>query len=233
MEVEGFEPLQEEVISVRRSERTHRDPTRLCLNVEAEEHSLGDLNKPTSYKAAMLDRESNKWLDAMNTEMQSMIDNMVWILVDLPPNYKTVRSFVDPKHSRKVCNLQRSIYGLKQASRSWNKRFDEEIKKFGFAQNLDEPRDLNKTQGASTHEEVKRMQNVPYASAVESIIYVNVVKNILKYLRNTKDMFLVYGGNPEAELRVDCYCDAGFETDRDDIKFQTGHVFVLNGGAMD
>ncbi|GJT13763.1 retrotransposon protein, putative, ty1-copia subclass [Tanacetum coccineum] len=35
--------------------------------------------------------------------------------------------FVDPNHPRKVCKLQRSIYGLKQASRSWNKRFDEEI----------------------------------------------------------------------------------------------------------
>ncbi|GKD30880.1 hypothetical protein Tco_1241658, partial [Tanacetum coccineum] len=31
----------------------------------------------------------------------------------------------------------------------------------------------------------------------------------------------------------DCYCDAGFETDRDDIKSQTGYVFVLNGGAVD
>ncbi|GKE37487.1 hypothetical protein Tco_1460892 [Tanacetum coccineum] len=60
-----------------------------------------------------------------------------------------------------------------------------------------------------------------------------VVKNILKYLRNTKDVFLVYGGNPESRLRVDCYCDAGFETDRDDIKSQTGYVFVLNGGAVD
>ncbi|GJR41145.1 retrotransposon protein, putative, ty1-copia subclass [Tanacetum coccineum] len=59
------------------------------------------------------------------------------------------------------------------------------------------------------------------------------VKNILKYLRNTKDMFLVYGGNLEAELRVDCYCNAGFETDRDDIKSQTGYVFILNGGAVD
>ncbi|GKG15553.1 retrotransposon protein, putative, ty1-copia subclass, partial [Tanacetum coccineum] len=36
--------------------------------------------------------------------------------------------FVDPNHPRKVYKLQRSIYGLKQASRSWNKRFDEEIK---------------------------------------------------------------------------------------------------------
>ena len=32
----------------------------------------------------------------------------------------------------KVCKLNRSIYGLKQASRSWNLRFDETIKEFGF-----------------------------------------------------------------------------------------------------
>ncbi|GJW09163.1 retrotransposon protein, putative, ty1-copia subclass [Tanacetum coccineum] len=60
MEVEGFEPPQEEDILIRRSERTRRAPNRLSLNVEAEEHSLGDLNEPTSYKAAMLDSESNK-----------------------------------------------------------------------------------------------------------------------------------------------------------------------------
>ncbi|GJW21466.1 retrotransposon protein, putative, ty1-copia subclass [Tanacetum coccineum] len=59
-EVEGFEPPQEEVIPIRRSERTHRAPNRLCLNVEVEEHSLGDLNEPTSYKVAMLDSEYNK-----------------------------------------------------------------------------------------------------------------------------------------------------------------------------
>nr|GFA92790.1 retrotransposon protein, putative, Ty1-copia subclass [Tanacetum cinerariifolium] len=35
----------------------------------------------------------------------------------------------------------------------------------------------------------------------------------------------------EAELRVDCYCDAGFETDRDDTKSQIGYVFILNGDA--
>ncbi|GKG08150.1 hypothetical protein Tco_0333982, partial [Tanacetum coccineum] len=59
------------------------------------------------------------------------------------------------------------------------------------------------------------------------------VKNILKYLRNTKDMFLVYGVNPEAELQVDCYCDAGFKTDKDDTKSLTGYIFVLNESAVD
>ena len=39
----------------------------------------------------------------------------------------------------KVCKLLKSIYGLKQASRSWNKRFDQVVKTFGFQQNMDEP----------------------------------------------------------------------------------------------
>ena len=38
----------------------------------------------------------------------------------------------------KVCNLQRCIYGLKQASRSHNIRFNETIKEFGFSRNADE-----------------------------------------------------------------------------------------------
>ena len=256
-----------------------------------------------------------------------------------------------------MCKLQRSIYGLKQASRSWNKRFDEEIKKFGFVQNPDEPcvyrkasgsnvtflvlyvddiliigkhvpmlqdvkshlgkcfamKDLGEAafilgikiyrdrsrrliglsqsayidkilkrfkmenskrgsipmqeklslsvkQGASTPSEVERMSRIPYASAVGSIMYAvrctrpdvafaqNIVsryqqnpgeshwiavKNILKYLRATKDIFLVYGGNPDLELKVTGYCDAGFQTDKDDTKSQSGFVFVLNGGAVD
>ncbi|GJZ00381.1 hypothetical protein Tco_0517810 [Tanacetum coccineum] len=90
---------------------------------------------------------------------------------------------------------------------------------------IQERLDLNKTQGSTIPREVNRMKKCePHETAV---------KNILNYLRNTKDMFLVYGGNPEAELRVDCYCDAGFETNRDDIKSQTGYVFILNGGAVD
>ncbi|KAL4355052.1 hypothetical protein GQ457_06G010570 [Hibiscus cannabinus] len=49
------------------------------------------------------------------------------------------KGFVTPENAGKVCKLERSIYGLKQASRSWNLRFNDAIKEFGFIRNEDEP----------------------------------------------------------------------------------------------
>ncbi|GJR32733.1 retrotransposon protein, putative, ty1-copia subclass [Tanacetum coccineum] len=46
-------------------------------------------------------------------------------------------------------------------------------------------------------------------------------------------MFLVYGGDIKRELRVSCYTDAGYLTDDNDLKSQTGYVFILNGGVVD
>ncbi|GJS79694.1 retrotransposon protein, putative, ty1-copia subclass [Tanacetum coccineum] len=83
---------QSDINPIRRSSRTRSTPDSMCLYVDAEEHELGDLGEPANYKAALLDPESKKWLDAMNVEMQSMKDNDVWDLVDLPPNSKTVGS---------------------------------------------------------------------------------------------------------------------------------------------
>ena len=101
------------------------------------------------------------------------------------------------------------------------------------------------------------MSQIPYASAIGSIMYAMIctrpdlsyalsmtsryqanpgeghwiaVKNILKYLRRTKDVFLVYGG--EEELSIKGYTDASFQTDKDDSRSQSGFVFRLNGGAV-
>jgi hypothetical protein len=43
-----------------------------------------------------------------------------------------------------------------------------------------------------------------------------MVKGILKYLRRSKDMFIVYGG--KEELVVTYYTDTSFQTDLDKLK---------------
>ncbi|KAK8658762.1 hypothetical protein V6N13_036956 [Hibiscus sabdariffa] len=101
------------------------------------------------------------------------------------------------------------------------------------------------------------MSQIPYASAIGSIMYAMIctrpdlsyalsmtsryqanpgeghwttVKNILKYLRRTKDVFLVYGG--EEKLGIKGYTDASFQTNKDDSRSQLGFVFCLIGGAV-
>ena len=57
--------------------------------------------------------------------------------------------FIAKGQEHMVCKLQRSIYGLKQASRSWNIRFDQAIKIFGFDKNPDEPCVYKRIQGVT------------------------------------------------------------------------------------
>src|SRR4051812_43523982 len=57
--------------------------------------------------------------------------------------------FVDPNNAGKVCKLLKSIYGLKQASRRWNIRFDEVVKEFGFIKNEHEPCVYKKERGGT------------------------------------------------------------------------------------
>ncbi|GJR42967.1 retrotransposon protein, putative, ty1-copia subclass [Tanacetum coccineum] len=68
---------QSDINPICRSTRTCRPRDRLCLYIDAEEHELGDLGEPANYKATLLDPKSDKWLNAMNVEMQSMRDNEV------------------------------------------------------------------------------------------------------------------------------------------------------------
>ncbi|GKB06683.1 hypothetical protein Tco_0834916 [Tanacetum coccineum] len=71
------EDPQSDIIPIRRSTRIRNALNRMCLYIDAEEYELGDLGKPANYKAALLDPKSDKWLNAMNVEMQSMKDNEV------------------------------------------------------------------------------------------------------------------------------------------------------------
>nr|GEW46752.1 retrotransposon protein, putative, Ty1-copia subclass [Tanacetum cinerariifolium] len=180
---------------------------------EAEEHSLGDFNEPTNYKAAMSDPKSNKWLDAMKAEIAIRIlisiaafyDYEIWQIdvktaflngyLDEDIYMVQPEGFVDLKHPRKFTKckgLHWKVFSMKDLGEaafilgikiykdrskrlirlSQSAYMDKILKRYKMDNSkrghisMQERLDLNKTQGASTPEEVKRMQNVPYASAV-------------------------------------------------------------------
>ena len=58
--------------------------------------------------------------------------------------------FVNPKGANKICKLQRSIYGLVQASRSQDIRFDKLIKGYSFIQTCGEACIYKKVSGSTT-----------------------------------------------------------------------------------
>ena len=117
---------------------------------------------------------------------------------------------------------------------------------------------LNKSQCPTMKDKRDRMDKIPYASAIGSIMYAMLctlpdvsyalsmtsrfqsdpgechwiaVKNILKYLRRTKDIFLIYGGQ-EGELVISGYTNDGFQSDLNGFRSQSGFMFCLNGGAV-
>ena len=75
----------------RRSGRIVRQPIR--YGHEGETNVLvtdTDVDDPTPYNDTMKDIDKDKWLEAMNLEMESMYSNSVWEVVDPPENIRPI-----------------------------------------------------------------------------------------------------------------------------------------------
>ncbi|PON98661.1 hypothetical protein TorRG33x02_055610 [Trema orientale] len=115
---------------------------------------------------------------------------------------------------------------------------------------------LTKEQSPSTEQERAHMANVPYSSAIGSLMYAMVctrpdiahavgvvsrymsnlekqyweaVKWILRYLRGTSNMVLCFR---KSNLGLQGYVDADMASDVDGRKSTTGYVFILGGTAV-
>ena len=74
-----------------------RRSTRACSALEwygnpILEVMLLDHDKPTNYEEAMMSPDSVKWLEAMKSEIESMYENKVWTLVDLPDDRQAIEN---------------------------------------------------------------------------------------------------------------------------------------------
>ena len=79
--------------------------------------------------AAHLDYEI--WqMDVKTTFLNESLDESIYMMQP--------ERFIANSQKRMLCKLNKSIYGFKQASRSWNICFNQAIKSFGFDQCPDE-----------------------------------------------------------------------------------------------
>src|SRR5436189_6313179 len=115
---------------------------------------------------------------------------------------------------------------------------------------------LSRNDCPKTPADKAKMANVPYASAIGSLMYAmvcnrpdlayavgllsrfqsdpgiphwNAVKRVLQYLVGTTNYTLCYGGS---NVLLQGYTDADWAGDLDERKSTSAHVFLLNGGAI-
>ena len=118
---------------------------------------------------------------------------------------------------------------------------------------------LTRDQSPKTSEEVEEMENIPYMSAVGSLLYLAIttrsdiaytasvlarfnskpgiahwkaVKHVFRYLKGTMDLKLEYGPNPSSNDLFITYCDADFGGNKDNGKSTTGYMVKIGSGAV-
>ncbi|GJS65409.1 retrotransposon protein, putative, ty1-copia subclass [Tanacetum coccineum] len=225
---------QSDVIPIRRSTRTRYALDRMCLYIDDGEYKTGDLNEPGNYKTTLLDPESDKWLEAMNVEMQSMKDNEVWDLVDLPPNGKTIGS---KWLFKKKTNMDGAVhtYKARLVAKGFTQTYEVDYEEtFSPVADIRAIRILIAIVAFYDYEiwqtDVKNaflnvhLSEEVYMVQPEGFVNPKYPNQVCKLKRSIYEL-----NDIKRELRVSCYTDAEYMTDVDDLKSQTEYVFVLNG----
>nr|GEV03485.1 hypothetical protein [Tanacetum cinerariifolium] len=137
---------------IRRSARIPQALDGYGYYADVEEDELGDFDEPPNYKAALADPESDKWLKAMNTKMQSMKDNhklnlgfvKCFSIKDLGEETYILGIKIIRDRSKRLIALSQSAYLEKIL-----KKFRMENSKKGYTPMMEKP-DYRKSQGAKT-----------------------------------------------------------------------------------
>ncbi|GJU41942.1 ribonuclease H-like domain-containing protein [Tanacetum coccineum] len=102
------------------------------------------LNKNHEPKSFLEASKYPHWTDAMNQEMDALLRNGTWKIVELPKGRKAIGNLEETVYMKspegylpadnKVCRLKKSLYGLKQASRRWNAKLTSTLIENHFSQ---------------------------------------------------------------------------------------------------
>ncbi|KAL0313692.1 UNVERIFIED_CONTAM: hypothetical protein Scaly_2910200 [Sesamum calycinum] len=154
-------------------------------------------NDPRTYREVISDIDSDKWLEAMRSEMDLIaMAKFIRILLAIAAWYNYEMWQMDVKTVFLNGFVEEVIYTDQSE---------------GFT-SIGEKQKCTRTDIAYALSVTSRYQ----ACAWEA--HWSAVNTILKYLKMTKDMFLIYGGG---ELILEGYSNASFQSDDDDAKSQS------------
>nr|GEU51409.1 retrotransposon protein, putative, Ty1-copia subclass [Tanacetum cinerariifolium] len=218
--------------AIQKVSKQSREPTRQKDKEDKiSDSTLSELDELANYKEAMAIPEAAKWKEAMKNEIQSMYENQIDVKTTFLNQNLTgdvfmvqPKGFENAKYPKRVCKLQKAIYGLKQDSRSWNLCLHEKVTQFGFSRSEDESYIYVKVSGSVV---------------VFLILYVDdilLIGNNIPTLQSVKDQLGKYFAMKDLVdsayiLGIKIYRDS-WQTDKDDSRLQSGWVFLLNRGAV-
>ncbi|GJY63604.1 hypothetical protein Tco_0465064 [Tanacetum coccineum] len=179
-----------------------------------------DTHEPLTYQEEVACKDSSKWKAAMEEEMDSLRKNQTYELVDHPARQKLVSC-------KWLFKIKEGIEGAQKPSKAeigstkslLKKEFDMkelvEAKKILGMEARD--RSCKILRDCSYRDcDVERTRKVPYANAVESLMYLMVCARPGKtYAISTENVGLVYGTNHGNHVDVTCFVDLDYAKDLD------------------
>ncbi|GJT45275.1 retrovirus-related pol polyprotein from transposon TNT 1-94 [Tanacetum coccineum] len=200
---------EEEEVEPRRSKRARTEklfgPDFVSFMVE---------NEPTSYREAVNSSEGLRWKEAIKSEIDSILQNHTWELVDLPPDYKWIfkkkmkfDGTIDKYKARLVIKIFRQREGLDYIDTYSH------VTDFGLART---PIDTS-TQPDLAYV-VSRLSR--YTSNL-SVAHWKAMTRVLHYLRYSRDYRLHYNRYPAV---IEGYSDANWISDIKDSRSTSGYV---------
>nr|GEV87898.1 retrovirus-related Pol polyprotein from transposon TNT 1-94 [Tanacetum cinerariifolium] len=176
--------------------------------------------------------------------MSSLMKNHTWELVDQPPGQKVV-------NCKWLYKIKEGIEGVQKP------RYKARLVVRGFTQQAGiDHNELPGFEERTGNKDVERMSKVPYANVVGSLMYLmvctrpnityvvsivsrylanpcktqwEVVKWILKFLKRTAYVGLVYGRDQGKHVDVDGFVDADYAKDPNKGRLIIGYVFMVHG----
>ncbi|TYK08238.1 ty1-copia retrotransposon protein [Cucumis melo var. makuwa] len=206
---------------------------------------------PKTYQEALNSVDSSMWKETIKSELDSLVMNHTWDLVDLPMGNKPI-GYLEEADVILGVKIRKNKTSLSLCQSHYVEKI---LKKFDSVDvsPVRTPFDASKHLKQNKGDSVSQPE---YAKIIDSVMYLmnytrpniayavsrlsrythnpdryhwDALRHLLRYLKGTIDYCLHFNKFPAV---LEGYCDANWVTDNDEVNSISGYIFLLEGGAI-